>query len=183
MFPKGSGFILEERTMRFGRLFLVLVVLFLSASVTAHAYEVEVLHGLKGICVAIAPVSPDLEELGLSTSQLQKDIESHLRQAGLKVLRPKNLYKEKGCYGILIRVNGHIFKVGRERVVAYDVHLSIMELVKLRRPTLVPIIPAQTWCYESEIVLTKPSQKAQIDKTVIELVDEFIRDYRYANPP
>jgi len=169
--------------MRSGRLFLALVVLFLSASATSHAYEVEVLHGLKGMCVAIAPLSPEMVELGLSSSELQKDIELHLRQANLKVLLPKNLYREKGCSGILVRVNGNIINVGGERLVAYDVHLALMELVRLRRPTLVPIIPAQTWGYESEVFLAKPSEKAQVTKTVIGLVDEFIRDYLYANPP
>ncbi len=169
--------------MRPGRLFLVLVVLFFGVSVTTHAYEVEVLHGLKVVCVAIAPISPEMEELGLSAPELQKDIESHLRQAQVKVLRPKNLYGEKGCSGILVRVNGNTFRIGRERLMAYDVHLAIMELVNLRRPTLVPIIPAKTWGYDSEVFVARPSQKAQVTKTVIELVDEFIRDYQYANPP
>ena len=168
--------------MRFGRLFLGMAVLFFSAAVASHAYEAEVLHGLKVVCVAIAPISPELEELGLSAPELQKDIELHLRQAKVKVLGIKHLYGEKGCSGILIRVNGNPVRVGRERLVAYDVHLAIMELVNLRRPTLVPIIPAQTWGYESEVFVAKPSQKAQVTKAVIGLVDEFIRDYQYANP-
>ena len=49
--------------------------------------------------------------------------------------------------------------------------------------TLVPIIPAQTWGYDSEVFVTRPSQNAQVTKAVIGLVDEFIRDYQYANPP
>lgn len=167
--------------MRSGRLILVLVVLCLAAPSTAHAYEEEVLRGLKGVCVAVAPISIEMEELGLSAAELQKDIELHLRQAEMKVLPPKDLYREEGCSGLMVRVNGGIIRAGRTRLVAYDIHLAVMELVLLRRPTLVPIIPAQTWGYESEVMFADASRKAQVPKTVIKLVDKFIHDYQNAN--
>ncbi|MEJ2069667.1 MAG: hypothetical protein P8X65_09600 [Syntrophobacterales bacterium] len=167
--------------MRSGRLVLVLVVLCLGAPATSHAYEEEVLRGIKGMCVAVAPISIEMEKLGLSASEMEKDVELHLRQAKIKVLRPKNLYREEGCSGLMIRVNGSITRVGRKRLVAYDIHLAVMELVLLRRPTLVPIIPAQTWGYESELMFADASRMAQVHKNVIELVDKFIRDYQEAN--
>jgi hypothetical protein len=181
VFPETSGFIWEEETMRSGRLILVLVALFLIASATAQAYEEEVLRGLKSVCVMVAPISPDMEELGLSAAELKEEVELHLRQAKVKLLSPKYLYRKEGCSGILIRVNGDVFRVGRERLVACDIHLGVMELVQLTRSSQVPIIPAQTWGYESEMILAKTSQMAKINQAVNELVDRFIRDYHNAN--
>ncbi len=168
--------------MRSRRLIFVLVVLLFGAPAASHAYEEEVLRGLKGMCVAVAPISSEMEKLGLSAPELQKDVELHLRQAGITVLRPKDLYRQEGCSGLMIRVNGSISSVGSTRLVAYDIQLGVMELVQLRRPTLVPIIPAQTWGYESEVMFAKATQVALITKAVKELVDKFIRDYRAANP-
>jgi hypothetical protein len=183
VFPGDPGFSEEEKTMHSGRLILVLVTLFFGAPAASHAYEKEVLRGLKGVCVAVAPISPEIEKLGLAAAELQKDVEVKLRQAGIKVLRPKELYQEEGCSGLMIRVNGSVFRVKQTSMAAYAVHLGVMELVQLKRPTLVPIIPAQTWGYDSEgVQVVKASQVNHIAKAVEALVDKFIRDYRAANP-
>ena len=47
------------------------------------------LRGLEGVCVLIEDLTPEIEQAGLTKSQLQTDVELRLRQAGIPVLPQK----------------------------------------------------------------------------------------------
>ena len=48
--------------------------------------SIESLKGLKGVEVLIEELNPDLENFNLAMIQIQSDVESKLRKAGVKVL-------------------------------------------------------------------------------------------------
>ena len=82
-------------------LIMALVMVFSLAGINRSAFAIdekltrETLKGFKGVYVDVK-IKPDLDQAGLSKSQILTDIELKLRLAGIKVLTEEEWIKEKG---------------------------------------------------------------------------------------
>ncbi len=73
----------------------------------------ETLRGIKGVRVVVESIEPEIEEAGLTRSQVQTDVELKLRTAGLNLLTPEERNKEiiRASGGAYLYVNPHILKL------------------------------------------------------------------------
>ena len=63
------------------------------------------LRGLQGVSVLIEDVPPESERAGLTTQQLQTDVEGQLRQAGIPVLTKDQAFRVQGAPYLYVYVH------------------------------------------------------------------------------
>jgi hypothetical protein len=89
----------------------------------------EVLRGLKGLKVIVESIPPDIERLGLTKKDVQSDVETRLRQAGIKIypdFRPPAM--------TALYVNIHVLNPPTARnVVVYSINTMLFENSYLKR--------------------------------------------------
>jgi hypothetical protein len=135
--------------------------------------ERDSLRDLDGVKVVVEDVSH-----GLSRDQIQKDIESQLRRAGIKVLNSGEF--PVGDPYLRVRVATTPERAG---LVAYSVALEFAQVVFLRRDPTVTFNRAPTWKAPDRIGLVPPAKLAEsIQHDLAEQVDQFIAAYYFVNP-
>jgi hypothetical protein len=77
---------------------LVVVLVLLPGVVHALTREHKALRGLKGVHVLVEKLDPDAERLGLTTAQIQADVELRLRKGGVRVLTEEEMLETRGCH-------------------------------------------------------------------------------------
>ena len=128
------------------------------------------LTGISSVYVFIEDLQPEAEQDGLTTSQLQTDVESRLRQAGITVAPPFEGY-------LYVRVNAMRQPSGSYAVA---VNVEFRQLVTLMRdPTLTTF--AGTWNADT-VATVGASRVRDVRAYVAELVDQFIAAYLEQNP-
>ncbi len=73
----------------------------------------ETLRGIKGVRVVVESIEPEIEEAGLTRSQIQTDVELKLRTAGLNLLTPGKRHTEIVMVSdeAYLYINPHILKL------------------------------------------------------------------------
>jgi len=106
--------------------YIVLVVILEAIIISdpyAHAQDDETtrltLRSLQGIFVYVEPLDPQIEQSGLIKSQIQTDIESQLKSAGIKVLTREDFLKKFGHPYLYINVNISTLKTQITRYLFY----------------------------------------------------------------
>lgn len=100
------------------------------------------LRGFQGVHVVVEPLSPAIEKSGLSTSQLQKDTESRLQTAGIKVLSKEEFLKTAGKPYLYVNVNISVLRTQITRYIFY-IRVEFNQDVSLISSPMV--VPAVTW--------------------------------------
>jgi hypothetical protein len=115
---------------------------------------------------------------GLPRDRIQKDIESQLRRAGIKVLNSGEF--PVGDPYLRLRVATTPERAG---LVAYHVALEFAQVVFLRRDPTVTFNRAPTWKAPDRIGLVPPAKLAEsIRRDLTAQVDQFIAAYYLVNP-
>lgn len=115
---------------------------------------------------------------GLSRDRIQKDIESQMRRAGIKVLNSGEF--PVGDPYLRVRVTTTPERAG---FVAYNVALEFAQVVFLRRDPTITFNRASTWKAPDRIGLVPPSKLAEsIQHDLAGQVDQFIAAYYFVNP-
>ncbi len=131
------------------------------------------LKGLKAVTVVVERMDPDAEKDGLTTDQLQKDVESRLRQAGITVvpLVPPSSF---------LYVNVHALKTDAGFYVA-AITVEFNQPVTLFRDPKIVHPAATTWRMHS-IAVAASDRLGILQGQVDTYVDEFINAYLEQNP-
>jgi hypothetical protein len=116
-------------------------ILFAQRVVTFGTAKPGSLGGLKGVGVVVELLSPEIENEGLRTRDVKKDVEIRLRQAGIAVLTEEELLKAPGTPSLSVWLMGS--KTGTE-LYACSIRVELSQTVILERaPSIHAISP--TW--------------------------------------
>lgn len=136
----------------------------------------ETLRGLAGVAVTIEDIAPEAERDGLTESQLQADVESRLRQAGIHVLTEDERLHTPGHPTLSVHVG--TFKMGDVYSLCIEVTLKQVVMLK-RNPHIESLV--ETWATRG-VGTGGAFQLQGVRKGVIMKVGEFITAYRSVNP-
>ena len=153
--------------------------------------ERRTLQGIKGLGVLIEILPPDAKTIGLSKERLKTLVELKLRMADVKVLP----YDEEIPATVLspyLYLNLNVKKISESYAFAYAVMATLKfdQLVVLHRNKDI-ICFATTWDDRQGAVIVGTGNDSLVinrrltnfaEKTVKELVDEFLNDYLAVNP-
>lgn len=132
--------------------------------------------GLKGVYVMTTVESPkpkEIELLGLTKDQIQKNVELRLRKSGIKVLTDKEWTLTTGTPSLMVNLSAFTYLA----ICVYSVRVSLFEAVTLARGGQTS---ASVW--ESDyfgMVGTKNIR--HVRDNVGDKIDDFINDYLAAN--
>ena len=132
----------------------------------------ESLRDLDGVRVAVEEAS------GIPAGELKTAVESQLRQAGIHVLNAGEF--PVGDPYLSVRATASKENGG---VIAYNVELSFVQVVFLRRNPAVTFNHGQTWKASVQVALAPAARIGEsIRRELSRQVDQFIKDYLSVNP-
>jgi hypothetical protein len=136
----------------------------------------ETLKGLKGIFVSAEDLDQDVEQRGLTKSQIVTDVELRLRKAGIRVpTEPESFADDVGTLMITVSTKE------RDGLYAYFVSVDLSEAVRLARtPTNRAF--ARTYLVAGNIGTVGASNVRQIRNIVNDMIDTLTNDYLAMNP-
>jgi hypothetical protein len=141
------------------------------------------LWNLEGVYVSVEVYPEDIA--GLTASGIKADIEKRLREAGIKVLTAKDR-KGKPCLDLDLVLSKLADYGQMKNFYQYSLNLELREMVKLERKTNTPLdvfgTYATTWKTSSRIAACAASFFKEDMGPIRQSVNEFIRDYKAANP-
>ena len=121
----------------------------------------------------------EVEQEGLKRDQLQMEVESKLRTAGIKVLTKEEASGASGEPYLYININVNIAKTEAD-IYPYSIDLLLIQKVSLLRdPKLTSY--AITWSTGGVGSIGKPIL-SQLAESVEQMVDVFIKAYVAENP-
>ncbi len=134
------------------------------------------LRGLKGVYVAVEAMNPALEASGLSRGQIEKAVESQLRQAGIGTWTKQEWALQPGSP--FLYVNAHVVRLPDTPEFVYSIGVNFRQNVYPVREA-VEIIGASTWAVGVVTGITAEPEK--IRNAVETQVEKFITAFRYVN--
>jgi len=137
------------------------------------------LRGLQGVGVLVEKLPAEVEKEGLNRLQLQLEVESKLRMAGIKVLTREEVFRTPGEPHLYINVNVNVAKTESD-IYPYSIDMLLIQQVSLLRdPNLTTF--AVTWSKGGVGSIGK-TILSQLQEYVREMVDIFIKAYSEENP-
>ena len=155
------------------RLRLLTAAAIFALTCAAAVDERESLRDLDGVKVVVEDVPHDL-----SRDRLQKDIESKLKLAGIKVLNSGEF--PVGDPYLRVRMSA---TPERACLIAYHIDIEFAQVVFLRRDPTVTFNRATTWKARERMGLVPAAKLAEaIQHDLAEQADQFIAAFDFANP-
>ncbi len=146
--------------------------------------SMESLKGLIGVEVLIEELNPDLENFNLTMIQIQSNVESRLRKAGVQVLSKEENEKVQPLRKpyLYIRINSCKL-TSRKESIAFTVGMALNQQMVLRGyPDFKSkCFYAPTW-YMSSVGAAGRKNILEVIDTVEDLTEKFINAYLTANP-
>ena len=142
-----------------------------STGAGSAASDDETLKGIASIKVFVEGVDPADKPRGLTRGQLQIDVESRLRKAGIAVSADATEY---------LYVNVNTLQ-SRQRLTSFSVVVMVRHSANLIRDASIAAPAAITW-WKGTDGITVASNLSSVRDAVGDLVDQFISAYRKQNP-
>jgi len=158
---------------------LVLSLLLTCAKAENVPNDRKALRGIKRIGVQIGEISPCAKEKGINRKYLRKNIESKLRSDGITVVSHDELEKNHEIPYLLITV----LLSYSEPTYSYVLMLSLNEKVHLARDPKIISSAIPWWRIMKGDHLANLGLLEEVDRTLIQILNEFTRDYFAVNPP
>jgi Cdc6-like AAA superfamily ATPase len=137
------------------------------------------LRGLQGVGVQVEKFPSELESQGLNRDQLQKEVESKLQKARIKVLTREEAFNSPGEPFLYININVNIAKTESD-IYPYSIDMLLIQKVSLLRdPKLTSY--AITWSTGGVGSIGKTIVR-ELGESVEAMVDIFIKAYLDENP-
>ena len=136
------------------------------------------LRGLQGIGVLVEQLLPEVENEGLRRNQIQAEVESKLRMAGIKVLTKEECAKTPGEPYLYINLNINITKTESD-IYPYTIDVILIQKVSLLRDPQKNTY-ATTWSTGGIGSINKQIL-GQLRESVIDVVDVFIHAFLTEN--
>jgi hypothetical protein len=160
------------------------VMMVLSWSMPLYAEDSQVsrgtLAGLPRIYVLVENIQPNIQKYsqnaGLTTTQLQRDIEKSLTAAGIRTMTRDEWLKALGRPVLYLNINTHETE---KYWYAYDIKLELRQIVHLEANPKVKTL-ADTWSINITGMANIGNLNVVTKDTSI-LLDRFIQAYRSAN--
>lgn len=134
------------------------------------------LKGIPGVIVWVGDIAPDIEQTGITTQQLQTEVERQVRRAGITVFSHQDAGTPADVAFLTVSVTTLRHTGG---LYAYTVDLAVYQTAALLRdPTPRSLA---TWTVGS-IGLVEPSDLRTISTAVSQQVDQFIQAYQAVHP-
>jgi hypothetical protein len=157
----------------------IMLALF-GASSRLFAIDAEVsrrtLTDLKGVYVIVEEVDPNLQKFSkrtdLSRAQMQKSVESQLKEAGIAVVGREEWLRTPGRPVLYVNVNLHEFQ---KYQFAYNVSVELQQITSLQTNPAVEAL-ATTWSINMTGVVN-PGTANYISENVKSLVGLFVKAY------
>ena len=168
------------------KLVIILSIMFFASIIcsTTSAIDTELtrrtISGLQGVNVIVEEMQPNIQrysqKTGLTKEQIQTDVETKLRSAGIKVFTLSEWQKTPGRPVFYVNINTHEY----ERYwYAYNINLELRQIVSLEaNPSLKTL--ASTWSIEMTGT-ANIGTLSSIRNNVGSLVDKFVEACRAAN--
>ena len=158
---------------------LILTVLRTPSFALSSKSNLATLHGLSGVGVLVEKLPAEIEKEGLTTNQLQIEVELKLRAAGIKVFARENSPNVPGEPYLYVNININIAKTESD-VYPYSIDAMLIQQVYLiRHPQ--PTVYAVTWSTGGVGSISKEFV-GQLRSSVEDIVDIFIKAYLSENP-
>jgi hypothetical protein len=135
----------------------------------------ESLRGLNGMCVVAQIVNDHIE--GMDANDVESLAKTELANAGI----PVNASPSKSDGNAHLTVTVATIKDPRLGVYVFTIEAAVTQDVHLGRQPGLPGIPAETWRRTTQGI-TIPTRIDVVQKTVKQIVDSFVADYRAVNP-
>lgn len=143
----------------------------LSTAVYPATADDETLKGITSIKVFVEGVDPADKPRGLTRGQLQTDVESRLRKAGIAVSADATEY-------LYVNVNTlH----SRQRLTSFSVVVMVRQSAYLIRDPSITAPAAISW-WKGTDGITVSNNLSGVRDAIGDLVDQFITAYRKQNP-
>jgi len=167
------------RRYNFFFLFIVsLITIFISDSngfAVDNIFSRKTLHGINGINVVVEDLGPEIERKGLKGEQIQTDVESKLKLAGIQVLTKSELFREIGMPWISVKPT--IMKLDQCNGFVYFIEILAYQRATLIRNENVHFVI--TW--SNEMIGTTPDL-TNIRNIIKNQMDEFLNALLSVNP-
>jgi hypothetical protein len=134
---------------------------------------------LMGVGVLVEKLPQEVEQEGLKRDQLQMEVESKLRTAGIKVLTKEEAFNTPGEPFLYININVNVAKTESE-IYPYSIDLLLIQKVSLVRDPKQTTY-AVTWSTGGVGSIGKPIV-GQLGESVEAMVYVFIKTYLAENP-
>lgn len=161
---------------------IIISAILCSASLHAEdsAVSRDTLAGINGIYVLVENIQPNIQKYalkaGLSTMQVQRDIESRLNAAKIRTMSRDEWLKAPGRPVLYININTHETE---KYWYAYDIKIELRQLVHLEVNPKIKTL-ADTWSINITGVANIGNLKV-INKDAAVLLERFIQAYRTVN--
>jgi len=129
------------------------------------------LQGIKEVYVVIEAIEPEIEQLGLTQTQVRSDVEAKLRGANIAITPDY----QRGVPAVYLYVQ--VLRPEKIDRLFYSISLSLLQNVILERDQKVKT-NTDTWLMR---VLGMSSGTEAIRSDIRSLLDQFIDDYRQVN--
>lgn len=137
--------------------------------------ERETLRDITRLDVLIEPIAPQIELLGLTTKQIQTDVETRLQQAGI----PITSFAVNNDEGTLY-ININMVRVRQLELWAYSLIVEFKQEVSLKNNPKFTVL-AVTWSRDSTGTVGS-AHTDQLRGVIAQYIDEFVKDYLSMNP-
>jgi len=167
------------KAVKYWLIVVLSVGLFVDTIFAAGAtWERQLLAGLRGVAVVVEQIDEKAKMYGLTRETLQADTELKLRQNEIKVYSKEEQLLQPALPKLYINVN----VVVREEIefAAASVNVAFKQIVSLQREPAMTYM-ATTW-EASDILTCEKDDLKDVRETIKTLVDQFINDFRAANP-
>ena len=137
------------------------------------------LRGLGGVRVLVEDLPPEVEQEGLTKTQLQADLELKLRTGGIKPLTQEECFKTPGEPYLYININLNTLKTEGDRY-SYSIDIGLIQNVTLQR-TPGQTTYAITWS-TGGVGLIGKKHVSELQDSVGDLVSIFVKAFLSVNP-
>ena len=140
--------------------------------------EKDTLKGLQGVSVLIESLDSGKEKYGLTTQQMQTDVELRLRQNGIKVLSNKEMYAAPGMPYLYVNVNLVITE--DSPIAGYSISVQLKQNILLERDPTKNCCGATTWDSGGAGFISK-GRIPTLRENIKDQIDIFSNDYLAVN--
>lgn len=157
-----------------------ILIIFPSVFALDNELSRRTINGLHGFNLMIEDMQPNIEryaeKAGLTKKQLQTDIETKLKSAGIKLLTSDEWLKVPGKPVLYINVNTHEYE---KYWYAYDIKVEARQIVSMEANPSVKTL-ASTWSINMTGIANIGTLNS-IRNNLGSLVDRFVDAYKTAN--
>jgi len=144
----------------------------------AEPYQSSSLRGLSGVRLLVTDLNPDAERGGLIKSDLQTDIESRLRKAGIRVLTEEEWRETPRAPLLYVKADA---LRGSNIAYAYYINVQLYQRVSIEQTPNNISGFAATWSTGSMGIADQVKLKGLVMGSLRNEVDEFIKAYLAEN--